>query len=62
MVMWDRVLRFIIGAILVIIGLFKGGWWWVGVIIGVILIVTSVIGYCYLYALIGKGTKKESSE
>jgi len=58
----DRVVRFILGIIFLILG------WAVlhnnvlGVIldiIGIILIITAITGFCLLYSLLGINTKKE---
>jgi len=61
MARWDRILRIIIGLALILIGLPKGGLWWIGVVIGVIFVVTSFIGYCPLYSVIGVSTKREET-
>ncbi|RME69486.1 MAG: DUF2892 domain-containing protein [Nitrospirae bacterium] len=49
---WDRILR------VIVIGLSKGGLWWIGVVIGGVFILTSLIGYCPLYSALGIRTKK----
>ncbi len=55
---WDRILRVLIAIVLIVIGLSKGGAWWIGVVIGGVFILTSLIGYCPLYAAIGIKTRK----
>ena len=60
----DRVLRLIIGVVLVIVGplLFCGVWSWVLTIIGVVLLLTAAIGYCPPYAIFGISTCKVKTE
>lgn len=57
--MIDRVLRIVIGIILIAfalkIGFGNTGWNWIGWI-GVIPIVTALVGSCPLYSLIGVNT------
>ncbi|RMG03237.1 MAG: DUF2892 domain-containing protein [Nitrospirae bacterium] len=55
---WDRILRLMVAVVLIVIGLLKGGIWWVGVVIGGVFVLTSLIGYCPLYAAIGIKTRK----
>ena len=61
----DRVIRFILGIILLVLG------WAVlhnnvlGVIldiIGIILIITAITGFCLLYSVLGINTKKEKPQ
>ncbi|MCK4391173.1 MAG: DUF2892 domain-containing protein [Desulfobacterales bacterium] len=61
MARWDRILRIIIGIILLFIGFSKGGLWWIGAVIGAIFVVTSFISYCPLYSAIGLSTKREQT-
>ena len=55
---WDRVLRIMIAIVLIVLGISKGGAWWIGVIVGGVFILTSLIGYCPLYSALGFKTKK----
>jgi hypothetical protein len=58
---WDRILRIVVGAILLIVGLFGEISAVVGVILiilGIILLVTGIVGFCPLYTLLGIRTKK----
>jgi len=58
----DRLIRLIIAAILIALITLKvltGIWMIVGAIIAVIFVVTSVIGFCPLYKLIGISTCKD---
>lgn len=58
---WDRIVRVVLGVILILVpilftqevfGILIG-------IVGLILLVTGLIGFCPLYALFGIRTKKE---
>jgi uncharacterized membrane protein HdeD (DUF308 family) len=58
----DRVIRIILGIILVILGWFALGNNTLGVIldiIGIILIITGITGFCLLYTLFGMSTRKK---
>jgi hypothetical protein len=50
----DKVIRFILGAAIILIGFIFKSWWGV---VGVIVILTAVLNFCPLYALIGFSTK-----
>jgi len=57
----DRVIRFIMGIIFLIFGFIVLGNNILGVIldiIGIILVITAITGYCGLYAILGISTKK----
>lgn len=60
----DRVLRIVVGTVLVIIGAMAVSpvLTWVLVIVGIILVVTGAIGWCGLYAALGISTKKKETE
>ena len=55
----DRVLRVVVGLLLIAwaipIGFAPGGWNWVGWL-GVVPLLTAVIGYCPAYSLLGLST------
>lgn len=53
----DRSLRLVIGAAIIALGYVKCIWWLV--LIGVIVFLTGVIGWCGLYALLGINTSKK---
>jgi len=55
----DRILRLVIGVLLLvakIANVVRGGWGWVLAVVGVVLIVTALIGYCPLYGVWGIST------
>lgn len=53
----DRVLRFIVGALLVVLALTGViGWWGY---VGVILLATAFMNFCPIYRLLGFSSKKE---
>ena len=56
----DRIVRVVLGIALLALGLFwaQAPWNWVLDIVGVIALVTGVIGFCPLYALLGFHTNK----
>lgn len=58
----DRVIRIIVGIILIILGWMALGNNALGIvldIIGIILIITGITGFCLIYALLGMSTKKK---
>ncbi len=59
---WDRIIRIIIGFIFIVLAVIKGSLWWILGVIGIIFIITSIIGFCPLYALLGVKTKQEKTE
>ncbi len=56
---WDRIIRVILGFIFIVLAIIKGSLWWILGVMGIIFIVTSIIGFCPLYALLGFRTKHE---
>lgn len=59
MAFWDAVIRVLIGAILIWLGIEKGGVFVIGYFVGLILILTAIISFCPLYKLAGISTKCE---
>ena len=58
---WDRVVRVVLGTVLLYLGLagvVAGGWGIVLDVLGVILVVTGLVGFCPLYAIFKLSTKK----
>jgi len=60
MATWDRVVRIILAVIFIALAISKGGAWWILGIIGIIFIITSVVGFCPLYKIVGFKTLKEA--
>ncbi|GBD06304.1 hypothetical protein HRbin21_00092 [bacterium HR21] len=63
----DRWIRLIAGLLLVVLGSFRWGGWqgetWYGVaalVVGIVLVVTSWVRWCPLYALFGLRTVKKA--
>ena len=53
MALWDRVIRIIVAIIFLWLAITNGGWYWILGIIGIVFIVTSAIGFCPLYKILG---------
>jgi hypothetical protein len=51
----DRIVRAVIGLIVIAVGFYLSSWWGA---IGLVLIITSVTGWCGLYTLFGISTRK----
>ncbi|KAF5423955.1 MAG: Protein of unknown function (DUF2892) [Candidatus Methanocomedens sp.] len=62
----DRVIRVILGFILIYIGAIQVGLScvlaYIVVLVGLILLITGTIGYCGLYAVIGINTLKKKTD
>jgi len=57
----DRIIRVIVGIVLLALGLFGvvGGWlMWAAYIVGAILVITGIVGFCPLYAIFKINTNK----
>ena len=52
----DRIIRFVLGAVIIVVGFYFKSWWGV---VGVVPIVTGLLNYCPAYNLIGVSTKKK---
>ncbi|MEZ5383615.1 MAG: DUF2892 domain-containing protein [Microthrixaceae bacterium] len=60
---WDRIARAALGVVLLIVGFAVGGG--LGVVIGVVALiplVTGVVGWCPIYAVLGFRTNQADSE
>lgn len=58
----DRIVRVVIGLGLIILyytGIVTGGWGTAAIIVGAIAVLTGIIGFCPMYALLKISTKKE---
>jgi hypothetical protein len=61
----DRIARIVIGAVLVLLPFLSGlalfanpHWLWASIIVGAVLIVTAIVRFCPLYAILGLSTCK----
>ena len=54
----DRIIRFVVGAVLLVLGIFffSGIWQWVAIVVGLIGLGTSITGFCLLYLPFGIST------
>jgi hypothetical protein len=50
----DRIVRFILGTVIVILGFYFKSWWGV---VGIVPIITATLNFCPAYTLIGVSTK-----
>jgi len=58
----DRIIRVIVGIALValsLLGVASGVWMWVAYLLGAILLVTGIVGFCPLYKLFKLSTAKK---
>lgn len=55
----DRVMRFIIGIVIIALGFIYGSWWG---ILGFVPIITAFTGFCPLYVPFGISTCKREKE
>jgi hypothetical protein len=51
----DKIIRIIVGIVILLIGIVAGSWWG---IIGILPIITAIIGWCPPYQLLGISTCK----
>lgn len=53
----EKIIRIVIGALLIIGGLMgQGIWMWLGLIIGAILVITGLLGTCPIWSILGINT------
>jgi len=60
MASWDRIIRIILAIAFLYMAYQNGGAWWILGIIGIVFIITSVVGFCPLYKVVGLKTVKEA--
>lgn len=51
----DRMLRFLVGGVIIGIGLYSQSWWG---LLGILPFIAAIVGYCLPYALLGVNTTK----
>ena len=57
----DRIIRVVVGIALIVLGplgIASGAWMWVAGVLGTILLLTGIVGFCPLYALLKLSTVK----
>ncbi len=59
MALWDAIVRILLGSILVLLGVEKGGIFVISTIFGVVLILTAITGFCLIYRIAGISSKGE---
>ncbi|MDP2363854.1 MAG: DUF2892 domain-containing protein [Ignavibacteria bacterium] len=52
----DRIIRFILGAVIIALGFYFKSWWG---LIGIVPILTGILNFCPAYNLIGVSTKSK---
>ena len=50
----DRIIRFILGAVIIVLGFYFQSWWGA---VGIVPIITGLVNFCPAYSLIGVSTK-----
>lgn len=59
----DRIIRVIVGVALIVLGLLGiagGAWMWAAYVLGAILVVTGLTGFCPLYGLLKINTVRKN--
>lgn len=51
----DRIIRFILGAVIIALGFYFKSWWGV---VAIVPILTGLLNFCPIYNIIGVSTKK----
>jgi len=54
----DRAIRAILGLVLIALAVTGtvGVWGWIGIVIGIVLLLTAIFGFCPAYAIFGTNT------
>ncbi len=45
----DRLIRAVIGIVLLVLGVILAGWWWIAFAVGAVLLLTAAVAWCPLY-------------
>jgi hypothetical protein len=62
MALWDAILRILVGGLLIALSVELKGIFNIGLVVGVILILTAITGFCPLYKITGLSSKGEEEE
>lgn len=62
MAFWDVLVRILVGSILVFLGVEKGGVFIIATIVGIVLILTAITGFCLIYKIAGISSKGEGQQ
>jgi hypothetical protein len=60
MVPVDRIIRLVLGVVAIVAafaGWVTGAWLWVAWVAGVVLMITSIVGFCPAYTLLRRGAR-----
>lgn len=57
---WDRAVRVILAIIFLFLAFSNGGLWWILGLVGIVFLVTSAVGFCPLYKVVGFKTSGEA--
>lgn len=52
----DRIVRLVLGVVIILLGIYFKSWWG---IIGIVPVITGLLNFCPAYSLIGFSTKKK---
>lgn len=52
----DRIVRLVLGVVIILLGIYFKSWWG---IIGIVPVITGLLNFCPAYSLIGVSTKKK---
>ena len=61
MALWDAILRIIVGLLLIAVAINLKGIFTIGLVVGIILILTAITGFCPLYKLTGFSSKVDEN-
>lgn len=62
MALWDAMVRVVLGFMLLMLGVLKGGIFTIGIFVGIVLILTAITGFCPLYLISGISSKGEEKQ
>jgi len=62
MALWDAILRVLVGGLLIAVAVELKGIFTIGLVVGLILILTAITGFCPLYKLTGLSSDTEEED